>query len=157
MERGKWKNDNGFSLIELMAAVFVLAVGLLAAAQLLTMTMGLDTLARYKSTAAIAAQNELDRLADLYRRNPAAAELAIGSHQAEKLTEIRNPLTQNALNRYKITWSVRAIPDPRPGIDPPGRIISIRAAPMLTEDVENTDPFLSRTITLSAVILTEQP
>ena len=146
---------DGFSLVELMVAVLILTVGLLAAAQLLTMTMGLDALARSKSTAALAAQNELERLTDLYRRNPAAGELTIGAHQADELIEIRNPLSQNVLNRYKITWVVGDIPDPRPGIDLPGRIISVRATPMLTETVENIRSFQNKKITFSAVVAAE--
>ena len=142
-------------MLELLTAVFILTFGLLAAAQLLIMTMRLDALARSKSTAALAAQNELERLADLHRRNPSAEELTIGSHQAKELAEIRNPLTQNALNRYKITWLVGGIPDPRPGMNPPGRIISVRATPMLTEDVENTQPFQNKKITFNAVIAAE--
>ena len=154
----------GFSLVELMIAVFVLAVGLLAAAQLLTMTMSLDILARSKSTAALAAQNELDRLADLYRRNPAAAELMPGTHQADKLTEIRNPLTETVIDRYKITWFVSNIPDPRSEINLPGRVISVRATPVLTENTEsteneeNTTSFRSnrnKVVTINAVITAE--
>ena len=149
------KNADGFSLVELMVAIFILTVGLLAAAQLLTMTMGLDMLARSKNAAALAAQNELEHLADIYRRNPAAGELIIGSHQAEELTEIRNPLTQKVLNRYKITWSVSGIPDPRPGVDLPGRIITVHAVPMLSENLENTYPFQRKAATLNAVFAAE--
>jgi len=147
---------DGFSLVELMTAVFILTVGLLAAAQLLTITMKLDALARSKSTATLAAQNELDRLTDLFRRNPMAEELDIGTHQAAELTVIRNPLTQNLQNRYKITWIVDGIPDPRMEIELPGRIVSVRATPMLTESVENTNPFLNKAVTLNAVIIPEQ-
>jgi prepilin-type N-terminal cleavage/methylation domain-containing protein len=143
---------DGFSLVEMMIAVFILAVGLLSAAQLLTLTVGLDALARSKSAATLAVQNEIDRLSGLYRQNPASEELTIGTHQATELIEIRNPLTQNVLNRYKITWSVNGIPDPRPGIDQPGRIISVRATPMLTESMENTHPFQRNAITLNAII-----
>ena len=149
------ETDKGFSLIEVLVAVFILTLGLLSAAQLLTMALGLDALARSKNTAMLAAQNELERLADLYRRNPAAEELTIGTHQAEELTEIRNPLNQTVLNRYKITWLVSGIPDPRQGVDPQGRIISIRATPMLTESMENTGSLKNKTITLNAVIAAE--
>jgi type II secretory pathway pseudopilin PulG len=145
----------GFSLMEVMIAVFILTFGLLSAAQLLTMTMGLEVLARSKSTAVLAAQNELDRLADLYRRNPEAEELMIGVHEAAELTEIRNPLTQKALNRYKIMWFVDGIPDSRPEINLPGRTISVRAIPMLTENVENPDVFRNKVITINAIITTE--
>jgi len=146
------KQADGFSLIEVLISVFILVVGLLSVARLLTMTIGLDALARSKSTAALAAQNELERLSDLYRQNPAAEELTIGSHQAEKLIEMRDPSTQNVRNMYKLTWSVSGIADPRHGADLPGRIISVRATPMLTENVENTHSFQNKTITLNAVI-----
>ena len=149
------KQADGFTLVELMIAVLILTVGLLAAAQILTITIGLDSLARSKSTAALAAQNELERLADLYRRNPAAGELKIGAHQAEELIEIRNPLTQNVLNRYKITWFVSNITDPRPGIDISGRIISVRATPMSAKNVESTHSSQNKATTLSAVIVAE--
>lgn len=149
------RSDKGFSLVEVMIAVFILTFGLLAAAQLLTMSMELYALARSKNTAVLAAQNELERLADLYRRNPAAMELSIGTHQAEELTEIRNPITQNVLNSYKITWLVGSIPDPRPGMDPLGRTISVRATPMLAETVENPHSFKNKIVTLNAVITTE--
>jgi len=146
---------DGFSLIEVMVAVFILALGLLAAAQLLTMAMMLEAHARSKSTAALAAQNEIERLADLYRRNPAEEELTIGTHQSEELTEIRNPITQNVLNRYKITWLVGSIPDPRPGMGLNGRVISVQATPMLTENEESPHSHKNKSITLNAVIAAE--
>ena len=149
------KSSFGFSLVEVMIAVLILTIGLLSAAQLFTMALKLDVLARSKSTATLAAQNELERLADLYQRNPAAEELTIGTHQAEELTEIRNPITQKVLNRYKITWQVGEIHDPRPEMDPRGRIISVRATPMLTENAENADFSTNKVINLNAVITVE--
>jgi len=158
----KYTNQNeksgpadGFSLIEVMVAVFILAFGLLAAAQLLTMAMMLEAQSRSKSTAALAAQNEIERLADLYRRNPAAEELAIGAHQSEELTEIRNPITQNVLNMYKITWHVSGIPDPRTGMEMDGRVISVQAAPMLAEREDSPHYLKNKAITLNAVIAAE--
>jgi len=157
MHRKKYsERADGFSLIEMMIAVFILAVGLLATAQLMTMAVGLDALARSKSMAVPTIQNEIERLSDLYRRNPAADELTVGTHQAAELVEIRNPLNQNVLNRYKITWSVGDMPYPRPGIDLSGKIISVRATPMLTESRENTYPFQRKTTTLNAVITAER-
>ena len=149
------EQTDGFSLVELMIAFFILTLGLLSAAQLLTITIKLDALARSKNTAALAAQNKIDHLSDLYRRNPAAAEFTIGAHHAEELVEIRNPLNQKVQNRYKITWFVGDITDPRPGMDLPGRIISVQATPMLTENVENTSSFQNKKTTLSAVIAAE--
>ena len=146
------ENTDGVTLVELLIAVFILSFGLLAAAQLLAMTLRLDALSRLKSTSVPAAQNEIERLADLYRRNPASEELTVGTHHAKELIEIRNPATQNVLNRYKITWTVGGIPDPRPGVDLPCRTISVRAIPMLTEREENPNLFHNKATTLNAVI-----
>ena len=147
--------SDGFSLVELMVAVLIFAIGFLAAAQLFTMTIGLDMLMRSKNTAALAAQNELERLADLYRRNSGAAELAIGAHQAEKLVEILNPLTQNVLNRYKITWLVSEIPDPRPGTHPTGRVISVRATPISAGNANYSEIYGKQMMIFNAVIVAE--
>ena len=149
------EHADGFSLVELMIAILILTFGLLSAAQLLAISIKLDALARSKNTAVLAAQNELDLLADLYRRNPAAEELTIGAHHAEELIEIRNPLNQNVQNMYKITWFVGVIPDPRPGIDLPGRILSVQATPILKKNVENERSFQNKTTTLNAVIIAE--
>jgi len=146
---------DGFSLVEVMVAVFILSFGLLAAAQVLTMALVLEAQARSKSAATLSAQNKLERLSDLYRRNPEEEELTIGTHQAEELTEIRNPLTQSVLNRYKITWLVSGLADPRPGMDIKGRVISVRATPMLTESAESPHSFINKAITLNAVIVAE--
>ena len=146
------ENAAGFSLVELMIAVFILAFGLLATAQLLTVTMKLDAMSRLKSASAMAAQSKLDNLIDLYRRNPAAEELTVGAHQADGLMEILNPVTQKALNRYKITWVVDNIPDPRSGVDLPGRVISVRATPMLSESEENTHHFHNKAVSFNAVV-----
>ena len=81
--------------------------------------------------------------------------MTIGAHQAEELTEIRNPVTQNVLNRYKITWIVGGIPDPRPGMDINGSVISVQATPMLTESEESHHSFKDKAITLNAVIVAE--
>lgn len=153
--KSRSSESEGFSLVEVLIAISILTFGLLAAAQLLTMTIILDAKSRSKSTASLAAQNEIERLADLYRRNPDAEELIIGTHQAEELTEIRNPLNQNVLNRYKITWLVDGIPALHPGINAQGRIISVRATPMLTENLENTDSSKNKAVTLNTVIAAE--
>jgi len=149
------EQTDGFSLVELIIAILILTFGLLSAAQLLTITIKLDALARSKNIAALAAQNKLDYLSDLYRHNPEAEELTIGTHQAEEMIEILNPLNQNVLNRYKITWFVGDIPDPRSGINLPGRILSVQATPMLTENLENTSSFQNKTTIFNAVIAAE--
>jgi len=151
----KYGTAEGFSLVEVMIAVFILTVGLLAAAQVLTMATILETHARLKSTATLVAKNELDRLADLYRRNPESDELTIGEHQSNELMEIWNPITKNVLNRYKITWFVSGIPDARPGIGLNGCIISVRAIPMLTESAEGQNTFINKAIIHSAIIVSE--
>jgi len=141
----------GFGLIELLLAQLILAIGLLAAVPVLSLGARLTAQARSQSTAALAAQGELERLADLFRRNPAAAELAPGEHQAESPREFQNPLDGNVLDRYRMSWSVGDVPDPRPGIVLPGRAVSVRATPLLPDGEPAHDKALAVHAVLGAV------
>ncbi|MDR1727416.1 MAG: hypothetical protein LBT74_05745 [Acidobacteriota bacterium] len=121
----------GFGLIELVLALLLLGVGLLAAGPLLGTTARLTAQARSRSAAALAAQDALERLSDLCRRNPSAAELSPGDHREDALLEVRNPLEGNVLDRYQVSWSVGAIPDPRPGVTLPGKAVAVRVTTAL--------------------------
>jgi prepilin-type N-terminal cleavage/methylation domain-containing protein len=105
---------HGFSLIEMMIALLLLTLGLLAAGQLIYSTVSTGSLARSKMTAAIAAQDEIERLSALYARNPLANDLTIGDHGPLR-SDFSNPLEGTALNRYSILWNISEVPDPRPG------------------------------------------
>ncbi len=119
----------GFSLIELMFALCILACGLLAAGQMIYAAVASSSLARTKTSAAIVADEKVENLADLYRRNKDAPPLALGLHGPD-LAEIRNPISGAILNRYEVHWEIRSVPDPRPGRLLSGRIVTVTATPV---------------------------
>jgi type II secretory pathway pseudopilin PulG len=103
----------GFSLVELLVTTFILTFGLLAAAQIVYAAINSASLARAKGNITIVAQDKLEFLADLYARNPGAAELADGEHGPD-LVQIINPITNTVMDRFRINWQVSAVSDPRP-------------------------------------------
>jgi type II secretory pathway pseudopilin PulG len=111
MDRGAFE---GFTLVETLFALLVLTFGVLAAGQLIYVGMSSASLARSKGSATIAAQDKLESLADLFRRDPEAADLSFGPHGPEQAT-LLNPLNGQALNRFGVEWTVTRVPDPRPG------------------------------------------
>jgi prepilin-type N-terminal cleavage/methylation domain-containing protein len=104
----------GFSLIEMMVAMFILTFGLLAAGQMIFVAMGSASLARAKGNLTVVAQDKLEFLADLYARNPDAADFAPGDHGPDYV-QIVNPLDNTTLDRFEVTWKISAVVDPRPG------------------------------------------
>ncbi len=105
--------NQGFSLIEVLIALVIMAFGLLAVAQLMIASAGADCLARSKDAATTLAVDKLEFLSDLYRRNPNSNELTPGSHGPEQ-AQILNPANGSTLNSYHIKWVVENVADPRP-------------------------------------------
>ena len=142
---------NGFSLIETMCALAILSLGLLAVGPLMCVALKSDSLARSKSTAAIAAQNKIESLADLYQRNPSSEDLMLGNHGPSQ-TQVVNPGDGTILNRYGINWAISEIPDPRPDKKLDARLIRITVAPITQKGEENTQPALNKTLNVSTII-----
>ena len=103
----------GFTLVETLIALFILVFGLMAAGEVMALAANAASLARSKGSAAIVAESKLVNLMDLHRRNPEDADLALGDHGPEEI-EIWNRAANRILNRYKISWTVARVPDPRP-------------------------------------------
>jgi prepilin-type N-terminal cleavage/methylation domain-containing protein len=142
--------NQGFGLIELMIATIILAFGLLAAGQFIYVTIGLNSLARSKTTATIAAQNTLEYLADLYQRNPAAEELRPGNHGPLQAA-VNNPIERTLLNLYNITWTVNDVPDPRSGRAMKARRICLRVQPIRVGGSDNVQPLLNKALSITTV------
>jgi prepilin-type N-terminal cleavage/methylation domain-containing protein len=140
----------GFSLIEMMIALVILTFGLLAVGPLLYTAWSADSLSRSKGTAAIAAQNKLESLADLYHQNPLADELMLGSHGPEQI-QIVNPVDGTVLNRYSVDWIVSHVPDPRPGKMVEARLVSVRITPIDSQGEENSRPALNKILNVSTI------
>jgi Tfp pilus assembly protein PilV len=144
------KNNLGFSFIELMMAFAVLTFGLLAAGQLFYVAASSDSLANAKGSAAIAAQNRLEYLSDLYNRDSAADDLAPGNHGPVQ-TQIKNPVNGTVLNRYAISWNVSPVSDPRPGKNMDARLVRVMVAPIKEEGSMNSRPPFNKILSINTI------
>jgi prepilin-type N-terminal cleavage/methylation domain-containing protein len=114
-ERNFVPNNNsagteGFSLIESLMAVLILALGFMFVGPMLFNSVQSIALSRSKDTAGLAAANQLETLARLYKANAADANLTIGAHGPIQV-EITNPVDDSKVNRYNISWQVSSVLD----------------------------------------------
>ncbi len=139
----------GFTLVEMLISLIVLTFGLLAAGQMIFVAMSAQSLARSKGTASMVAQDRLESLADLYRQNPAAAELTVGAHGPIQV-QVTNPTNARILNRYDVAWNVAVVPDAR------GKVLSARAVhvtvtPINAAGAVNKKASLNKVINVTAI------
>lgn len=149
-------SDPGFSLIEMLIAVAVLTLGLLAAGQLICAAMSSRSLSRSKQTAAVVAQDKLEYLADLYRQNPSASELVPGNHGPKQI-RVLNPINNITLNQYNITWTASEIPDPRPGKKLEARQVTVTVTPIQPEGTENIQAPLNKVMNITTIFSSMTP
>jgi Tfp pilus assembly protein PilV len=140
----------GFSLIEALVALMVLATGLLAAGQLIYIAFSSASLSRSKGTAAIAAQSKLQFLSDQYRRDPLAPDLNDGDHGGEQV-KIVNPLDNSTLNLYAVSWHVSAVSDPRPGKTLKAKYIVVTVKPIQPAGRDNLKAGLNKVVSLATI------
>jgi Tfp pilus assembly protein PilV len=144
------KENLGFSFIELMMALIVLTFGLLAAGQLFYVAASSGSLANAKGSATIAAQNRIEYLSDLYRRDASADDLAPGDHGPLQ-TQIKNPVNGAILNRYAISWNVSRVSDPRPGKDIDARLVRVIITPIQAEGGMNSRPPFNKILSINTI------
>jgi prepilin-type N-terminal cleavage/methylation domain-containing protein len=149
-------SDHGFSLTEMLIALAVLALGLLAAGQLICIAMSSRSLSRCKQTAAVVAQNKLEYLSDSYRRDPSALELALGSHGPEQ-TRVLNPVNGSILNRYNVTWTTSEVADPRPGKILQARQVTVTVIPIQSEAIANIRAPLNKVLNVTTIFSAMTP
>ncbi len=142
---------DGFSLIETMIALAILAFGLLATSSLMFTAVRSSSLARSQSTAGIAAQNKLEMLAEAYRRNPSDKDLTLGSHGPEQV-DIVNPNDGSILNRYDIHWIVRQVSDPRPGTIPNAKLVRVTVTPISSDGTKNSRPGFNKILHINTIL-----
>jgi len=141
---------NGFSLVETMIALAILTFGLLATSPLIYMAVKSSSLARSQSTAGIAAQNKLEILAEVYRRNPSAEDLTLGSHGPEQI-QVVNPNDGSILNRFGIHWVISQVPDPRSGRILDARLVRVTVAPIRLDGTGNSRPGFNKILNISTI------
>lgn len=155
-ESGGGTRCGGFCLAELLLALGLLTFGLLAVGQLLAVTAALGSLDRSQGTAAIAARTTMESLTDLCGRTPSDAELAPGSH-GPRTVEIRDPWSGTLLNRYRITWEVDAVGDPRPGKRVRAKTVTVHVVPVGVGGEVNIRPMFNQSLDLATVLGTGMP
>jgi prepilin-type N-terminal cleavage/methylation domain-containing protein len=141
---------HGFGLIELMIALAVMTFGLLAAGQLFYIAASSGSLANSKGSAAIAAQNKLESLADLYSRNPSAGDLTPGSHGPQQI-QVTNPNNGEALNRFDISWEINHVLDPRPAKIVDARLVRVMVTPIQPGGAVNNRPPFNKTLSITTI------
>jgi type II secretory pathway pseudopilin PulG len=156
MKEAVRSGTQGFGLIEIMAAIVVLTFGLLAAGQLMVVSVGAGSLARSKGTAAIAAQDKLECLSDLHHRTPGAMDLAPGAHGPEQI-QVLNPVNQKALNHYSVEWIIAKVPDPRPGKILNAILASVTVVPVHSGGANNEKPLLNKSVNVTTVFSPRTP
>ena len=140
----------GFSLIETLIALIVLTFGLLAAGQLIFIAASSASLARSKGSAAVVAQDKIHYLGDLYSRNPDSPDLAVGDHGPEPV-QVVGPATNTVLNRFRVSWSVAPVPDPRAGKSLKARLVTVTVTPADEHDAPHYRAALNKIVTVSAI------
>jgi prepilin-type N-terminal cleavage/methylation domain-containing protein len=150
--RRKTRDSNteaGFTLTEMLIALFIMTFGLLSAGQLMLIAMGSSSLARSKDSAAVAAQDRLEYLADLYRRDTAAAELTVGDHGPMSVN-IQNPIDNSILNRFSVGWNVSVVPDAR-GKTLHARLVRVTVTPVDATGNVNSRSLLNKVVSVSSI------
>lgn len=148
------KNERGFSLVEVMIALIMAAIGLLAAVHLIFIAVSSASLARSKGTAALAARNMLESISDLYAVDQTHAQLTPGNHGPQEL-KIMNPNTGNVLNHFSITWTAEDVQDPRPGVIPVARRVRVIVTPVRSGSVVNYRPPFNKIMNIATVFSPE--
>jgi prepilin-type N-terminal cleavage/methylation domain-containing protein len=156
METVCTKKVPGFSLIEMMMALTILTFGLLAVGPLLHIAAGASSLARSKDAAAVAAQDLLETLSDLYRRNPSADDLSLGDH-GPRQTQIMNPTDETILNRFDLNWTITNIYDPRPAKVVDARLIRVTITPIQSSGSRNNRPSLNKVLSVTTILSPKMP
>ena len=154
---GKTKagKDHGFTLIEMMIALLILGVGLLAMGQLIFAALSSASLARSKGNAALAAQDKLEFLGDLCRRNPEALELSTGSHDGEQVQYASD--SGEILNRFGLSWTVSDLSDPRSGTVLHAKHVRITVTPIDMNGDRNSKVLLNKTVEVNCIFFTGTP
>ena len=147
--------SEGFSLVESLMAIFVLAMGFMFVGPMLVSSIESTTLTRSKDTAALAAVNRLESLAVQYRTNPADPDLVLGTH-APSVVEIVNPSDSRKLNRYNVGWTVANVPDVRAGRTLKAVQVTVTATPIGSGTTSNIAVKQNKVVNITTIFSLKQ-
>ena len=148
--------ERGFSLVEILIALSIGAFGFLAAGQLLYTAAGLESIARSKETAVVAARNTLETLSALYRQNPSHEDLSPGEH-GPRTVATGDPEGDTVLNRFYITWDCGPLSDPRKEYVHPATVVQVTARPVRNDNRPMDGPLSIGSVKLTAVLSPDMP
>lgn len=144
-------SQRGFTLLEVLIAATLVAFGMLAVGQLLFTSAATIDLARSREAAVLAAHNKLEYLCGLYLREATHPDLAAGEHGPHDVA-FRNPNDSRILDMFRITWSVRSVPDPRPEWKNRAVLLTVASTPIRSDGTPMDRPYSGRTVVLTAVL-----
>ncbi len=108
MGKPKRNRQSGFSLIETMMAMLLLAVSLLALGQLIAVAVNQNALSRNNSVAITVAMGKLEQLRRLYNQQLAAGALTLATGSGvESMQGVGE--TSPGIGNYDVSWQVTAL------------------------------------------------
>lgn len=112
MRTQKGPRHNGFTLLEVLLATFILIFGVAATAALLLAANTQGTVSRRATEAAVLAQKELEVLRDMRYDDIASASpttLVVGSktYSLERVVTVNDPAPNMKRIRVTLTWVIR--------------------------------------------------
>lgn len=112
MRTQKGPRHNGFTLLEVLLATFILIFGVVATAALLLAANTQGTVSRRATEAAALAQKELEVLRDMSYDDIASASpttLVVGSktYSLERVVTVNDPAPNMKRIRVTLTWVIR--------------------------------------------------
>lgn len=117
-------NERGFTLAEVVVAMFVCVVGLMGMAQMLAVTLRMQQLGRNSTSAVRMAQDKIDELSAMNFGSAAAVQC--GGSLSSNVTNYNDIPVINGQNQpYRRRWLVQAGPD----ADPQLRQVTVRVIP----------------------------
>ena len=128
------RNQNGFSLLEAMIALFILTISLLALAQLMIVSLDKTQFANYDTKAINLAQAKVEELRNLFgwqiSSGQVSSELAPGSHGPETITLQAPSETLQGQRSFQVSWRVTDLASGR-------KSVAISVAPMTANPRQN--------------------
>ena len=144
-------SQKGFTLLEAVIAASLVAFGILAVGQLLFTSAASINLARSREAAVLAAHNKLEYLCGLYLRNASHADLSAGEHGPEYVV-FPDPADGGVPDRFRISWSIECLQDPRPEWKTAAVKLTVAATPVKNDGTPIDRPYSGRTVVLPAVL-----
>jgi Tfp pilus assembly protein PilV len=140
----------GFSLVEALMAIVIMAFGLMFICQMMFVSLGGAALSRSKGTASLAAANQLEFLGDKYQQDPTDPDLSVGSHTPVQV-EIASPNDSTKLNRFSVAWTVSIVTDPRAGTVLNSRLVTVTVTPIATGTTVNRRAGLNKAVSMTTI------